>query len=547
MSVRIKPLTLPLIGAALVLLVYLGFHHSMSHHFSGDSLMHAHEIRERSLSEMAQRHRLLMNVSAWAFVSVRAPQADTLTWLRELQIFNALAGALAVGLMFGMLRQQSGRAGPALVAAGGLGFSHAAWLFSTDAEMVMPAIATMIAGLWIAMHIATHEDVGWPSFVASVLLSAFAFLLYAQSALLLLVMVAANLLAPDRPRFDRAWCASAYLLATVALVAAVYAGHAALTPGTLSGALYGGQGLGTVYGTLSPSALPYGAYALLRSIANYPGLGPALRSREFLAAADSATTIRFALFYGVIALVVTSPVLIAGLRWRRFSRTLRCQLGLLALWALLNGLFALYWVPRDLQFWLPVTVSWWILVGLMLAFLQAERYGPAVLSFSAALVVTLGWLNYVGAIEPRRHVSTNRAIEIARSIPDNTRETDLVISVDDDRYAQYFSEREWLSLYVLALEHPFPPDEQARALLRDRVSSEMKRAWAEGGRVYLREPDPRDVHTMGVASTIGWPSVSKGWPMRVAWSVGGATMVEILPHDADAEAESDAADQRGQP
>lgn len=521
------------LGGLVTLVAFLGYRVTASMHFSGDSLMHAAAIRDANVLATAESHRLLMNPLGWLYVEARGLNVGALELLTELQGFNALSGALAAGILCAAVFHLSGRPIPGLLAAAGLVFSHASWLYSTDAEMVMPAIAVMVAGLWLALDLVSRPEISRTAVVASALLSAFAVLLYAQSALLVPVSIVALLLAPSVSPGSRWRRALAYLCTTVLFVVLSYTLYMVASGVRLGGAIYGGQGSGTLYGVISPRAIPLGAYAFLRSMANYPELGPGMLSRDFLAEASLATTIRFGLFNIIVAILVVLPAGLIAWRWRRLTPILRNQLCLLLLWALLNAGFALYWMPKDLQFWLPVTASWWLFVGLFLAQFHAERMGPAVLGVATAVIALLGWSNYDGAIGPRQVVETNKALVIASSIPSRTDDMDLLITVDDDRYTQYFSERRWLSLYVSALEYPFPPDAHSRSLLMKRVGSEMQATWRSGGRVFLREPDGQDSHAAGVARELEFPKLMAAWLLKPAWTAGGVRFVEVLPGTAD--------------
>jgi len=291
--------------------------------------------------------------------------------VHALQVLNALAGALCVALVFLTARRLTARRGLALAVAAGFALSYGTWALSTQAEFVTPPLAVQLLVLQCLIA-APAGALGRRATAAGLGLAvAAATLLYQTSVFLLPVGVACWLACAELPRRRRLVGASLFgavgLAAATAAYLAVLCAHFGVCDGTSLGSWQLRAGMGTHYGIVTPASLPHGAYALARTLGGYTGIGINDSTADHLAAAGWWRRGAFGAYYAALALVMAWP-LAAG--WRRRARLWagwrRAGVGL-GVWAALFGAFAVYWVPGDVSFWLPVLAAWWLAVGLVVA------------------------------------------------------------------------------------------------------------------------------------------------------------------------------------
>lgn len=170
---------------------------TLSQHYTGDSLMFATEIRTGRLAAMMPRHRALADVLGYMFVSVWNLITGETALLEPLQVFNALCGAVAVVLVFYILRSLTAATPVALLVALGFGTSNGIWLFSIEAEMVTPALAQMLAVLLVAVGFVMTGPVRYPQVIVAGLLTSFAVLTYFESVLLIPIVIVALALSDE--------------------------------------------------------------------------------------------------------------------------------------------------------------------------------------------------------------------------------------------------------------------------------------------------------------------------------------------------------------
>ena len=445
-----------LVGAAACLLYLL----TLSNHYSGDSIEYALAIESGERGLLLDPYHPLMHPLGLLFYRLWQAAGWTGRALAPLQVLNALAGGLCAGLVTaiaGRLHRNhpGGSRRGALAAAAGVGFavSGGSWMLSVEAEFVTPALALLLAVLWVLLGAspATAARRSYPVLLAAA--TAVAVAGYVSSALVVPVVLV-GLLADDRlaPAVRRRHCL-AYVATVLLLSAPAYLMFLA--------AWSGGRWeyvpayfFGRSYGHFTLLNLPHGIYAFLRSLALYPHLSLGGTTRDLLARASTAGRLLFAGYHGLILLAVLAPIGLAWRHRRRLWHGARRPLLVLGTWATVFAAFGFYWTPGDQSFWLPVLGAWWLLVALVAAAGNAETAGRS-LTVLLVAVVGLAAGNALFEVIPRHDIRRNAAYQMAGQVRAHTTPEDVVLARGNDivgLYLTYLDDRQ--VLYV-----PSEPEE----------------------------------------------------------------------------------------
>lgn len=527
------------VAGGLALVLYLA---TLSRNWTGDSIEFAKAVESGHLSAFIEPHQMLIHPLAWAFYRLW----QFLGWggraLLPLQVLNALAGALCVGLMHRIVARIAGSERAAALVAAGFAVSYGPWLLSTEAEFVTVPLAVTLVLLW---WILSASDDQWrrPRFAAGLGTAVgVAILTYQTSVFLIPAGVIGWLLADRLPRRERLWQSVRFSGAAVVTAAPIYLGvifflfdvrdWQALRAWQLR------AGAGTVYGVLTWRDIPHGVYAFVRTLAGFPGIRLNDRTTSYWAGAALTERALLGAYYVVAAAVVAVPFVPAWFRRQELLQRHRRAATILGTWGLLFAAFAFYWVPGDVTFWLPVLVPWWILVGALLTVRgRASGAGTPRSRLSVpgsddlwvlALCLMLLVSNGVGVVLPQRDLDGNRAYWVAMDMVGRTAPADLVIvSVDHPAllYVPYFAGRRTVAMY--GRQPSVGPNE--RAVLR-ALEREIGEVHARGGHVWIVGPVAE--------SGMPWANCAAEDParraegrFRCARTVGehGESIIEILP------------------
>src|SRR5689334_2240245 len=144
---RMKLPSKTLLVTTLVLVLYIA---TLSSNYTGGSLQFVGEIERGNWATLLKPHKMLMHPIGWAFLQIWRIAGWRGLALYPMQVFNALGGALSVGLMYAMCVQLTKDTRLALVIAAGFAVSCSTWLFSTEAEFVMPPmVACLLVIYWL--------------------------------------------------------------------------------------------------------------------------------------------------------------------------------------------------------------------------------------------------------------------------------------------------------------------------------------------------------------------------------------------------------------
>ncbi|MCB0204362.1 MAG: DUF2723 domain-containing protein [Anaerolineae bacterium] len=444
---RIRTFRAPATAAAVALGLYLA---TLSRHYTGDSIEYALAIELGDSAFLLDPYHPLLHPLGLAFYRLWQAFGWTGQSLLPLQILNALAGAMCAGLVADIARRLTGSSRLALLAGLGFAVSGGVWMLSVEAEFVTVPLAFALLVLWVLLA-ASPDQAGkaWYAILLA-LVTILAFSTYATGAILLFVVVIGILMDSRLEgairRRQVLIYGSTFLIvavpASLVFLAQWSQGDWARVP-----AYFFSRG---GYSRFVLSDLPHGVYGLLRSLALYPRLSLVGTTSEFLAQASPTARGLWVVYYTLVLLIVCMPLALAVRYRNRLLASHRRTLAVLTVWSAGYALAAVYWVPGDVSFWLPVLAAWWLLLALVFTaetdadMPTKKRRLPAALAIA---VVALAVANAVFEVLPRHNLSTNLPYQVAADVAAQTGETDLFLTRPDDisgLYLAYFGGRQVL-------------------------------------------------------------------------------------------------------
>jgi len=527
LSIRFSVVT---VSALMIYLI------TLSRNWTSASLEFTVEIMSNDWNVILQRHKLLIHAMAWVFYQIWRLLGWTGKALLPNQVFNAIGGALVVGLVYLIARSLTKSEPISLLAAVGMGFSFASWIYATESEFASVPCAESLLVLWLLLELKPGVAPRLRRLIGLGFFSAFGFLTFFSNAFVIPVVVAGLLLAKGQNIKARILQVIAYGATFAVVVIPVYASwlfffnHIHTLDQLRNWQLYGGQGTGTVYGTFEWMSLIYGPYAVLRSLFSYPGLLLTYRTTDFLAGASLLQKAAFGFYYLILGCLVISPVFLAiqnrVVLLKKFRREIVC----LFIWFVFFGGFAFWWVVRDLKFWYPAMASWWLLVAILISLFQNKEISlrpfekfPYLPAFS--LVVLIMFLvNGFGYIFPHTDISMNTNYQVANSIVNRTNPKDLIITIDESFYVLYFSDRPTVFIldnYLRNSNNKTVTFQELDSLIADTIQS--------GQHVYYIGLSPNDEGFISDLAKIGLtPQDFSRWKTSPAWSVDNVDFLEII-------------------
>jgi hypothetical protein len=478
----------------LVLIIYLL---TLSNEPAADGLIFAMDIESGEFGRLLDPTHLLLHPMGLGFYRLW----QTLGWSpgawRPSQALNALWGSLAVVVLYAIALRVKASRMTAVIVALGFAFSGGMWLLSVHAEYVTPALAVCLVILWVVIGIDLSEKNHKLESIFLAILTLIAVLFYANSVFLVPVVLAGYGLKEGVSKDRRLRHILVYLttLFIVFLPLLVFVmRHAQTMEDYVLTLLISGS-----YGQMNPIDFIQGFYAFARSIALYEGLAMNDSTALFLTLATGAQRILFGFFYSFMGIIVLIPMFGIILHRRWIWQEHRRSLILLALWSGLYSLFAIYWVPGDISFWVHVLSAWWLILVIVM---NAPPLYPTIDSVRTPLVAFFVMLllinNALSVILPRHNLPLSPAMQTAQRINSLTSGEDIIVVNGLELIAlevEYFSNRRLIWL------NPLPGSSETSI---NQIAKEL----AAGKNVYL-------IDACQLRCT--------------AWQ---ASMAEILPADA---------------
>ena len=384
---------------------------TLSHAYSGDSIIYQLLTERQLLVKSIDVHHLLLEpinilfYRLWLFFGWKQGA------MIPLQVLNALGAAGCVALFHLILHNISDnlispfKKGAAIIlfaTTASYGFAGSIWLLATEAEFVLPALLPALLAMAVLTLSFSREKLTPLILIYLGLLTAFAILYYLTHFFLLPVISLGIVLFPSLALKTRIKSVLVFL-ATVLIVVSIPLGIIfMLITNYYPNALHYFFG-GNLYGTISWENIPRGVYAFLRSIALFPGLGMNDRTLEFISSATSTQLITFAMYYFTFLIIGIAPITLILRNKPNFPLKIQRILTIYAFWALIQSIFAFYWVPSDISFWIiPLTV-WFLYLGIALSFLYTHSNNKKyVIAISVSFAIMLLTLNSIFIILPHR-------------------------------------------------------------------------------------------------------------------------------------------------
>ena len=121
----------------------------------------------------------------------------------------------------------------------------------------------------------------------------------------------------------------------------------------------------------------------------------------------------------------------------------------LAVWSAGFAVFAFFWVPGDVSFWLPLLAAWWLLLALAISAVTSDATRTAKtgrwLTGLTVAVIALAIANATFEVLPRRDLATNLPYQVAMDVAAQTGDDVIFLTRGDDisgLYLAYFAGRQ---------------------------------------------------------------------------------------------------------
>ena len=389
---------------------------SRNHSETEDSLVFSIRVEGGSAADLFEPHHLIYD---WAGRLVY--EASRSIGIAEdpvivLQAFDAVLGAVVVGLLWLTLRWAGLSRLVAFTATGLLASSYGFWRNSVEVEVYALAALALVIMLAAALRAADRADAR--SFALLGVCHGAAVLAHFTSVLLAGMVIAALVLARRRAHAELMPMLGAYAATASGVLIAGYAVAIAFVGIDSPGAFdewFRASGDAEQYGNASPTALVEGVIGAGRAflgahfllsfqdvqallVERFPQTP--LREERFMVA-DFDATLALVLAGATIAAILLLAV--AALRWLR-RPALPPAAGRLAIlclaWVIPVTALTAYWDPLNIELWYSSWIPAFILLALPLASAQARPRSATALSIGLVGLVFL--VNLLGSQLPQR-------------------------------------------------------------------------------------------------------------------------------------------------
>lgn len=401
-------------GMAVLYLLTLTSNHTEA----DDAISYAVGVREGDTdAAVLHAHHLLWGAIGWVAHNAALALGFDGGALEVLQVQNALTGAIGIGLLWWWLRSLGWPVLACACACGVLGFSYGYWFYSSETEVYVLSAALLMWCLVAAYRAAIEPTVG--RFALLGVANGAAVLAHDTNALFALVVAVVLLVsARGAPAAALVRRGAAYAAVAVVLVVPAYAAAAIVNGYDSPRQAYDwitGYTHSSEWGETRGSQVPKAVAGVARTIVggqfvfSNDGLSDRLerlggrnpREERFLMR-DFPPALGIALL--VLAAAVAACFAVAVARLVRVRRELdegsRLLAAICVAWALVYGLFNVWWDPLNVEFWIVVWIPLAVLLALPLA-AEPGREPRRSRVLVAALVAGLFVVNLVGSVIPQ--------------------------------------------------------------------------------------------------------------------------------------------------
>jgi hypothetical protein len=446
---------------------------------SDDSLWYLWFIRRGHATELFSPYHLVASWIGWAaYNGVRLVGYDGGP-LIPMQVLNAMFGAAGIAILWLLLRFATRARLPAIAAAGTLALSYGYWAYSLGPDIYPFATASLIAALAAGYYATVNPRPACYALFG--LLAGMSVLGHNSNALFVVTLGGASLLlvayeASLRRSVALGLCYSAgVLLAIVPLYAVALATVKASTPSEAYDWLTAYAQSGE-WGHLRLSNFPkaivgagrafIGGHFLfsldsVRDWAEETSGGKSLREEVYLAR-DYPRVAAYALVVPIIAIAVALVALAANWITRRHAieRGPRTLAVLCLAWLVPVALFAFWWEPVNLEFWMAAWVPLFVLLALPLAAARSTRDARFDGITVGVLLASLFIVNFLGSIVPQLSEENDYWRQRIAWYEQNATQDDLILANNHSEtfYLRYFTPATVIEIDVPWLDNGRDPD-----------------------------------------------------------------------------------------
>ena len=249
--------------------------------------------------------------------------------------------------------------------------------------------------------------------------------------------------------------------------------------------------------------------SFLRALVSYPPVRGLETLREYFTVSSMGLRIAALLYYGVVGLLALAPFVLL-LRARPWGDPLRRLVCFAAVWFAASLIFAWWWDPSYVKYFLLPVLSWCFLLALALT--ESSRMGArparAVFAVTTVAVVALFVLNLWTIFLPQRREAANEWLGAARELR-HSQPTALFVSAGRhplDFYVAYFADRDVISSGLV--RYSGGNDADVARVVRERLRQHAR----VGGPIYVY-----GLGTIAPAERRGLLRLLPGTGLRPAW------------------------------
>jgi hypothetical protein len=222
--------------------------------------------------------------------------------------------------------------------------------------------------------------------------------------------------------------------------------------------------------------------SFLRALVSYPPVRGLTTLREYYNVSSTGPRLAALLYYAVVGLLALAPFVLL-LRNRPWDDRLRRLVGFATAWFATSLVFAWWWDPSYVKYFLLPVLSWCFLLALALtqSLRSGARSGRTVLALASAAVVALFVLNFSTIFLPQRAEGANEWLAAARQLK-QSQPSSLFVSAGRhplDFYVAYFAGRDVISSGLV--RYASGSDADVAPAVRERVRQHAR----VGGPIYV--------------------------------------------------------------
>lgn len=407
-------------------------------------------------------HHLLYHVTALEFyklLKVINPNMDSVIGIA---ILNAIFGALCIALIYRMMRELLKFTGlTSFIVSSIIGFSYGFWFYSCCVEVYIIPLFLILLGYY--QYFRWRESNG--GVISAAFLFSFAILFHQVYALLILVLWIMLLFDKPKRKLNN-FVLSGLIIAIIPSIVYLFImkfRYGLNTPSEMYGwmTLYGHR-MAYLWNKPSLQIIPMISFGFFRALFS---IHPIYKSQFFLNLYNDYGRNHFieddiflvrnlnpAFFYIYLALIVTAVVLILYLLIsnrsvikQNFMKN-RLVMVSFAIFQLVFSLFFSFWDSTNLEFWIPQTVFFWMMLFILIRNDSRFRINTYL---SVSLLFLILFINWYSTIRFVDSIENDYYYHVVRETEKQARPGDLIIFAEGWIIKDYYKKYSDLNVYTL--------------------------------------------------------------------------------------------------